>query len=171
MYNKYMFSKKIIFVTIVFVACIIIVFVFYSHNKTVKISKNDYLNVRKTEIDSIKSVIIGSKTITVDVVNTEIDRERGLSGKQTLAEGTGMLFVFEKPSKWGIWMKNMNFPIDVVWFDNKGVVVSVKEHMTPQSYPEVFTPQFPAWYVLEIPDGAFAKTGVKVGEKAIINVK
>ncbi len=94
MYNKYMFSKKIIFVTIVFVACIIIVFVFYSHNKTVKISKNDYLNVRKTEIDSIKSVIIGSKTITVDVVNTEIDRERGLSGKQTLAEGTGMLFVF-----------------------------------------------------------------------------
>ncbi|MFA6094856.1 MAG: DUF192 domain-containing protein [Candidatus Paceibacterota bacterium] len=164
-----MFIKKYITVFIIIIVGVIVI-LFLNTKPIVSVPV-----VEKTPIviknQTQNRVILGKHSFDVEVVDTDSARERGLSGRTTLEGGTGMLFVFEKKSMWGIWMKDMNFPIDVVWFDGAGVIVGVKEHMTPESYPEVFVPQSLALYVLEIPDGSFSKTGVKIGDIATIILK
>ena len=46
--------------------------------------------------------------------------------------------------------RTMKFAIDVIWIDAKGTIVDIKHHVTPESYPEVFTSKEPARYILEV---------------------
>jgi uncharacterized membrane protein (UPF0127 family) len=91
----------------------------------------------------------------------------GLSGRASLAEGKGMLFVFEKPDTYGFWMKDMNFPIDMIFIGEDKKVVTVVAHASPESYkknpPEVFYPAKPVLFVLEVPAGFAKEHGVEEG--------
>lgn len=115
-----------------------------------------------------KQISIGDVSLTVEVADTELARERGLSGRAALKEGTGLLFVFEKDGTWGIWMKDMNFPIDIVWIDASGTVVSVEAEVSPDTYPKAFYPSAPARYVLEVSAGYAAKAGIAEGVKIVL---
>jgi uncharacterized membrane protein (UPF0127 family) len=118
----------------------------------------------------MRSITVGSTTVSLDVADTEALREQGLSGRASLSPGHGMLFVFDKVGSWGIWMKDMLFSIDIIWLNKEGAVVGIKEHATPQSYPEVFYPVTPtAAYVLEVPAGFVQEHGLAQGSK--INVQ
>ena len=166
--KSYMITKKnIIFLLIVSVCTGIVFFLLTKRAATIPVEK---IKITQTPAQIKNIVVLGKYSFVVETVDTELTRERGLSGRMILVEGTGMLFVFEKSFLWGIWMKDMNFSIDVVWFDAAGTIVGVKEHMTPESFPEVFVPQLPAQYVLEIPDGAFAKSGAKLGDSVTIGI-
>ena len=92
-------------------------------------------------------------------------RTKGLSGRLGLAEGTGMLFIFERAGNHGIWMKEMNFPIDILWLDEELRVVHIKERAEPSSYPETFRPSLPARYVLEVPAGFVKEKTVILGSQ------
>lgn len=95
-------------------------------------------------------VIFNEKTpLRVTVVQGILDRKRGLSGRESLEPTEGMLFVFSDDAHHGIWMKDMQFPIDIIWVDKDGVVVSVEHAARPESYPRVFEPSVPARYVIE----------------------
>lgn len=94
--------------------------------------------------------------IFAEVVESDPERVRGLSGREHLADGEGMLFVFDADARHAFWMKDMNFPIDIIWFDSDFDVVHIEHSLSPSTYPETFTPPFPARYVLEVPAG-FAK--------------
>ena len=111
-------------------------------------------------------------TITVEVESTEAAREQGLSGRTSLPEGKGMLFVFEQDGDWGFWMKDMNFPIDIIFISatktpGVGSVVSVAANASPEGYnqnpPQIFYPPLAVRYVLEVPAGFAAKHGVVPG--------
>ena len=115
-----------------------------------------------------RTITVGTATIAVEVADTESLREQGLSGRTSLAEGKGMLFVFDTDDTWGIWMKDMQFPLDIVWISAEGVVVSVKAGAAPESYPEAFYPTAPARYVLELPAGYAAAQGIVEGVKVVI---
>jgi uncharacterized membrane protein (UPF0127 family) len=65
----------------------------------------------------------------------------------------GLLFVFDEPGLHGIWMKDMRFPIDILWLDDAFQVVDVRKNVAPDSYPTVFKPTKPARYVLEVTAG------------------
>lgn len=100
---------------------------------------------------------IGSTTIKAEIADTDAAQEKGLSGRFSLPEGQGMLFVFDEPGAWGIWMKDMNFPIDIVFVDEAGGVVSVEKNISPDTYqqnpPKIFYPPLAVKYVLELPAG------------------
>jgi uncharacterized membrane protein (UPF0127 family) len=64
-----------------------------------------------------------------------------------------MLFIFDKPATYPFWMKDMKFPIDVVWLNSDHNVVTVKSNVSPASYPETFQNSAPAQYVLELKAG------------------
>jgi hypothetical protein len=98
-------------------------------------------------------VKIGGVSVTAEIVSTAMARERGLSGRMALADNTGMLFVFPRDDRWGFWMKGMNFPIDIIWLDTAGKIITIAPSVSPQTYPQVFYPQTPARYVLELPAG------------------
>ena len=68
-----------------------------------------------------------------------------------------MLFVFDEDGDWGIWMKDMQFPIDILYISQNGSVVSIDANISPNTYdtnpPEVFYPPLAVRYVLELPAG------------------
>ncbi len=113
-------------------------------------------------------ISIGGKVLNLEVVWTQTDREKGLSGRRKLAGNTGMLFVFEKPRLYSFWMKGMNFPIDIIWLDGDGQVIYIKEKAEPSSYPQSYAPDSPAQMVLETNAGFVASAGIKIGDQAEI---
>ena len=92
-------------------------------------------------------------TIRVTVADTPEEREQGLGGWSGLSEDEGMLFVFEKDGKPAFWMKDMKFAIDILWISSEGVVVDIRQDVSPETYPTVFAPRSEARYVLELPAG------------------
>ena len=110
-----------------------------------------------------KIVSIGTLRVRADVATDVISRERGLSRRTELGAGEGMLFVFEVPGVQLFWMKEMNFPIDIVWIDEQKKIVGVTERAEPGSYPSAFSSVYPVRYVLEIGAGEFAASGARVG--------
>jgi len=114
------------------------------------------------------TVSIGATHVQVDVVRTPESRQRGLSGRDSLAWGTGMLFVFDEEDFWSFWMKDMNFPIDIIWINKEGIVVTVVPDVSPATYPSSFKPSAPALYVLEVPAGYAAAERIGVGQKVVV---
>ena len=118
---------------------------------------------KEADTTVMRTISIGGTVIYVDVADTEVLREQGLSGRLNLPEGRGMLFVFENDDTWGIWMKDMLFSIDIVWADASGTVITVAAHVAPDTYPKSFYPSAPARYVLELPAGFAAAHDIRTG--------
>lgn len=108
-------------------------------------------------------VFLGGDEISVFVADNAILREKGLSGQKNLGSNEGMLFVFEEPSLHGFWMKDMHFPIDIIWFDENYQIVDVWERALPDSYPKIFVPSLKAKFVLEVQAGFFSEHNLKMG--------
>jgi uncharacterized protein len=77
-----------------------------------------------------------------------------------------MLFVFDTDDYHGIWMKDMNYSIDIIWLDSGKTVVYMAEDVSPDTYPEVFRPDVPARYVVELSAGAAHRHGITEGQVA-----
>jgi len=120
------------------------------------------LLVTKEEI-TFSKISFGDKTWNIEVAESLNDRAKGLSGREKLNPETGMLFVFSKDDLHGIWMKEMNFNIDIIWLDQNFKVVGLKEMAMPESFPKAFYPEAPSRYVLEIGAGEAIDAGLKIG--------
>jgi uncharacterized membrane protein (UPF0127 family) len=114
-------------------------------------------------------IVFKNTTVKADISDTNALRARGLSGRSSLHDGAGMWFVFEAEESHSIWMKEMNFPLDILWFDAGLQLVHTKENATPESFPEAFRSSAPALYVLEVPAGFVQKYQVAAGEKVAVH--
>lgn len=112
----------------------------------------------------INFVKIAGQDIKVDLALTSQSQEQGLSGRAYLKENEGMLFGFEKPAVYYFWMKDMNFPIDMIWIGDDSRVMYIKKDARPDSYPEAFGPKQNAKYVLEVVSGFSEKNNLKEGD-------
>jgi len=109
--------------------------------------------IEDTSIDQellFGTVYLAGDPIEVEIVHSLRRRAKGLSGKAALAPNNGMLFVFDESSRHGFWMKDMHFPIDIIWINEAFVIVDIKDNAEPNSFPEVFYPKTSALYVLEV---------------------
>ena len=97
------------------------------------------------------------------------EKERGLGGVEVLPKNEGMLFVFDRISYHVFWMKDMNFPLDILWIDENDEIIYAERDVSPDSYPQKFVSQFPAKYVLEINGGQMYENGIQVGSKVDIS--
>ncbi len=109
-------------------------------------------------------VVIGETKLAVEIADSDAERVRGLSGRASLEQGTGLLFIFDTSDIHGIWMKDMKFAIDIVWVADNMQVVHIEKNVTPDTYPTVFKPNRPARFVLEMPAGLVSKEGIKYGD-------
>ncbi len=116
-----------------------------------------------------KTLTVGEKVLSVEVVNTEALREKGLSGRTSLPTDSGMLFVFETKKVNPIfWMKGMLIPLDIIWIADDEVVkidknVSPPATDTPDDKLKKFSANQPVDYVLEVNAGFIDNNGIKVG--------
>jgi uncharacterized membrane protein (UPF0127 family) len=116
---------------------------------------------------STQKICIRQACYASDVVDTGALRQRGLMFRDSLPAGTGMFFVFDQEEVYPFWMKNMKFPIDIIWIDAARRVVYVASSVPAcASDPcAVYTPASKAKYVLEIPAGDAMKYGIAVGDQ------
>lgn len=113
-------------------------------------------------------VVINNKIyITAEVADNIIARMKGLSGKEKLAQNKSMLFVFNNYKKYGFWMKDMNFSLDIVWIkDNE--IVEVTERINNQDQRKIYRPQTAINYALEVNSGFVEKNKLKIGDRVDI---
>jgi uncharacterized protein len=112
------------------------------------------------------TIYISSAAIDVTVADEPEERIQGLSGVKKLKDFEGKLFIFDTDGKHGIWMKDMLFPIDIIWIDKNLKVVHIEENALPSSYPNtVFAPPVDARFVLEMNAYFAASIKIAVGDR------
>lgn len=116
----------------------------------------------------IKQITVGNTLVAAEIADTSQEQVSGLSGRASLAEGTGMLFIFPHATEIGFWMKDMLFPIDMIFADATGTIVTIAANAQPSSYPDIFNPTKPAKYVLEVPAGFAVIHGIAAGQKIVL---
>ena len=108
---------------------------------------------------------IGGQRFHTTVMRTDQQLEEGLSDTDSLPTDEAMVFVFKADGKWPMWMKDMSYPIDILWLNSGKQVVHIVKNAQPSSYPKTeFIPDSPSRYVIEIASGMVDGTGVKIGD-------
>ncbi len=105
----------------------------------------------------------------MELAITSEEKSQGLSDRPTLAPNTGMLFVYEQQSRFSFWMRNMRFPLDMIWIGADCTVADVTLNAPPpepgQTLDQLprFRPASPALYVLEINAGEAPAKDIEAG--------
>ncbi len=115
-----------------------------------------------------ETVNIAGRQIHVIVADTYNHRLKGLSGRKNMGNYGGMLFVFPERSQHAMVMRDMNFPLDIVWLDGNRVV-DIAPNLPPQhgiaeSELIVYRARTDSTLVLELPAGFMDETGLKIGD-------
>jgi len=118
-------------------------------------------------------VVVIIKTLNVDaeVADTAAKRKKGLSKRDSLPLNQGMLFVFEQSGMYGFWMKDMKFPIDIIWLDENKRIVDIVQNVPVEpgkkdSQLTIYKPDGDAKYVLEINAGLSQLNALQKGDQA-----
>ena len=114
------------------------------------------------------TVEIASKTgvhvFTVEIADTEQSRERGLMFRKELPPGRGMLFDFHRERQVGFWMKNTLIPLDMIFIDGRGRIVSIEQDAKPMS-EDVIMSGGQVRAVLEVDGGTARRLGIAPGDR------
>lgn len=101
--------------------------------------------------------------VSLEIVSTEAARQKGLSGRTSLAQNKGMIFVFDRAGHQCLWMKDMQFSLDMVFVNDHKQIIQIEPNVSPQTYPKSFCAA-DTRYVLELHDGEAAKLDLHTGQ-------
>jgi uncharacterized protein len=108
------------------------------------------------------TMTIGSQSFTLEIADTDETRQRGLMHRQSMPRQHGMIFVFEQEAVLGFYMKSTHIPLDILFLDSKGKVLTIRR-MQPLDLRTVSSVK-PARYAIELNQGMAAEVGVKEGD-------
>jgi uncharacterized membrane protein (UPF0127 family) len=110
-----------------------------------------------------KIIRIGDQQFQTEVARDNAGFTKGLGGRPCILSNQAMLFPFSKPATIPIWMKDMKFPIDVVWITASHKIAAIEIDFQPSTYPEKRINQIPAQYVLELKANRTTELGLNIG--------
>ncbi|MGA2968058.1 MAG: DUF192 domain-containing protein [Candidatus Levyibacteriota bacterium] len=117
------------------------------------------------------SAQINGHVFSLYLAETSQEQEIGLAKYKSIAKDQGMIFLFNKSDYYSFWMKDMKFPIDIIFISgNKVVDVFQKVPVSPNENLPVYTTRTKADKVLEINAGLTKKYGIKIGSNVKINL-
>ena len=119
-------------------------------------------------LKNVPIVTINNQNFKVTIAASQKEKEIGLSETKSISKDQGMLFIFNQPAYYSFWMKNMKFPIDIIYINNDTIVTIESNAQPPkdgQKNPVIYTPTKPADKVLEIQAGLSEKYKFKNGDK------
>ena len=125
------------------------------------ISVYSYLKIPKICLKGIEE-----KCFKVEIAESGREKAIGLGDRKSLPEDGGMLFVFDEKARPGFWMKDMEFPLDIIWIDEEFRVVGIDENIQPCIEGEecpIYYPELDVKYVLEINSGISERYGFDEG--------
>ena len=111
----------------------------------------------------------GGKSVTVEVADTPAKRTLGLMFRKSLKNGKGMWFVFPGEKELVFWMKNVNFPIDIVFIDSRFFIRKIHKSVPPclSGACATYSSGAMALYALEVPSGYCQKNGILENQKVM----
>ncbi len=114
----------------------------------------------------VGTIKVDEVPLEVQIADTEPRRVRGLMFQDQLPYDKGMIFVFDEPGLYSLWMLNMQFHLDMIWFDENGKVVHIEKDVAPcKAALEIATcqsvvPEGEALYVLEVTSGFIDRNNI-----------
>lgn len=117
------------------------------------------------------TIKIDDIALQVQVADTEPRRVRGLMFQDQLPYDQGMIFVFDEIGVHSIWMLNMQFSLDMIWFDQNGNIIHIEKDVPPCKTAletmtcQSFTPDGKALYILEVTSGFVDKFNITKDSK------
>lgn len=124
-----------------------------------------------SEKNKSDSIVIQGKTFSVEVAKTEAELKKGLSGHKPLLDNEGMIFLFDREDTYGFWMRDMLFPIDIIWLTKDWKITHIENSIAPETYPKVYSSTFPSKYVLEVSAGTAERLGWEIGDAVLFYKK
>lgn len=153
---------------------VVLLFIFQTFFGGVAIDFEDFHEVRVSAMMAPASMVrfseggFGTQDVqfNVEIADTPAERARGLMFRRKLPQNRGMLFIFEDDNVRNFWMKNTLIPLDMIFADSEGKVVSTRENVPPcvdgTSCP-VYSSGTGARYVLEINAGLAQAYDIRPG--------
>ena len=120
------------------------------------------------------TILIDDIALEVQIADSDPRRVRGLMFQEQLPYDEGMIFVFNEPGLYSLWMLNMQFPLDMIWFDHDGNIVHIEKNIPPcKTVVEITTcqsiiPDNAASYVLEVTAGFIDQNNITSDSKLTI---
>lgn len=114
----------------------------------------------------------GNKTFDLEIAKTTQELQKGLSNRKSLPENKAMLFIFPKPDYYAFWMKDMQFPLDIIFLNGNKIVMVYKNVPPPSSADQalpIYKPEAPSDKVLEINAGLADKYNIQKGATVTFN--
>lgn len=126
----------------------------------------NYGKLRSASVGDLKTVLvtIRNKIVEAQIADNLITRKQGLSSRAGLGENQGMLFVYNEPGSYSFWMKDMNFPIDIIWIDENYKIVDISKNVSPSTFPQTFQSSNPAKYIIEVNANWSDVNFIKIGD-------
>ena len=126
-----------------------------------------FLQLWQLRAPSVEMELKG-ETLDVWVAANGYLKRKGLGKKDGLGDHDGMMFLYTDYNKHIIVMRDMEFPIDIVWF-NDGKVIDIAPNIQPEDVPEAqltkYYPRQEANVILELSAGWAESHDLKIGDK------
>ncbi|MBN9304043.1 MULTISPECIES: DUF192 domain-containing protein [unclassified Devosia] len=106
----------------------------------------------------------GDFAFTLEIADTEAQRERGLMFRTSLAPDAGMLFDYHQEQQAAFWMQNTLIPLDMIFIAADGTVKTIHVNARPMD-PTSIPSEVPVRFVVEIAGGRSQEIGLKVGDR------
>ena len=112
------------------------------------------------------TIKVDDVVLEVQIADDESKRIRGLMFQDPLPYDQGMIFVFDEPGVYSLWMLNMQFALDMIWIDADGNVVHIEQDIPPCETPteimacQSIVPSGEAMYILEVTAGFVEQFGI-----------
>jgi uncharacterized membrane protein (UPF0127 family) len=106
----------------------------------------------------------GSHAITVEVADSEQNRETGLMFRRSIGEKEGMLFIYDREQDITMWMKNTYISLDMIFVRRGGVISHIATNTEPFS-ENIISSEGPALAVIEMGSGSAKRLGMKAGDR------
>lgn len=102
---------------------------------------------------------------SLEVAATTQAQTQGLGNRTSMPANHGMLFAFSGiPHVQCFWMRDMEYPLDIIWLSTDKQVTHIEQNVSPDTYPRSFCPSEPAQYVIELNAGTAKSAGIHVGQ-------
>jgi uncharacterized membrane protein (UPF0127 family) len=113
------------------------------------------------------TLILGHQRYDLEITKTPAEQIHGLSDRNKLPVNHVMLFNFKPPAEVCFWMKDMRFPLDIVWLDSNKDVIYLERNLSPKTYPNSYCPTSRARYVLEFNAGISKQQNINIGSHIV----
>lgn len=133
-----------------------------------------YNNSKPVLLPKKSTLAINGHEFEIEIARTLDQKEKGLSNKPSLPQNKGMLFIFDKPDIYDFWMKEMKFPLDIIWI-SKNKIITIADNLQPTMETDLnkiprFKSVLPADMVLEVNAGTVKKYSFKLGDNVSISL-